>query len=317
MNKGYLEYWGLKKDPFYLAPDNEMMYLGGQYYECFERLLYAVTSNKGGALLVSEEAGLGKTTILLKLVAEMKWSYGKKFRCAFIDHPTLTVAQLISQISRSLVPDSPQADKSLNLAKMKQGLTRLKKAGGKALIIIDEAHVLGERPEVLQDLRMLLNLTHQKEYLFTMVLSGQRPLWEAMRAIPEFWQRLPVKYYLVPLALRETAELIACRMEKAGYEGDAEIFTEEALEIIQRFTRGLPRTVVALSDLCLLIGSTYQAKRIGFKEVSKAMHVMSGKGPDAGPAYREAETGTEKKNGDRSFLGGIMRRMKWQRNARP
>ncbi len=240
VNKGYIEYWGLKKDPFYLAPDNEMMYLGGQYYECFERLLYAVNSNKGGTLLVSEEAGLGKTTILLKLVAEMKWNYGENFRCAFIDHPTLTVAQLISQISSSLVPGEPQADKSLNLARMKEGLTQLKETGGKALIVIDEAHVLGERPEVLQDLRMLLNLTHEKEYLFTMVLSGQKPLWAMMRAIPEFWQRLPVKFYLVPLSLRETTELISCRIEMAGHEGDAEVFTDEALEIIQRFSRGPP-----------------------------------------------------------------------------
>jgi type II secretory pathway predicted ATPase ExeA len=159
---------------------------------------------------------------------------------------------------------------------------------------------------------MLLNLTHEKEYLFTMILSGQRPLWDAMRAIPEFWQRLPVKYYLVPLTFRETAELIACRLDRAGHEADVEIFTEEALGIIQRFTRGLPRTVVALCDLCLLIGATYQARRIGFKEVSKAMHVMSGKGRDAGPPYQRGEKGAEKRDGDRSFLRGIMRRMKWQ-----
>ena len=313
MNKGYLDYWGLEKDPFYLAPDNEMMYLGGQYYECFERLLYAVNSNKGGSLLVSEEAGLGKTTILLKLVAELKWRYRENFRCAFIDHPTLTVAQLISQISGSLVPAEPQADKSLNLARMKEGLTRLKKEGGKALIVIDEAHVLGERPDVLQDLRMLLNLTHEKEYLFTMVLSGQRPLWDTMKAIPEFWQRLPVKSYLVPLALRETAELISCRIYKAGHEGDEEIFTDEALEIIQRFTGGLPRSIVALCDLCLLIGATYQARKIGFKEVSKAMHVMSGKGRDAIPPYRER--GAETKDAGPSFLRGIMGRMKLRRKA--
>ena len=45
---------------------------------------------------------------------------------------------------------------------------------------------------------MLLNLTHEKEYLLTLVLSGQKPLWGAMKDIPEFWQRLPVKYYLCP-----------------------------------------------------------------------------------------------------------------------
>jgi len=125
MSREYLEYWGLNKDPFHLAPDNEMLYLGGQYYECFERLLYAVNTNKGGALLVSEEAGLGKTTILLKLIAEMEWNYGENFRCAFIDHPTLTISQLMSQISSSILSSEPHADKFHNLSKIKERLIEL------------------------------------------------------------------------------------------------------------------------------------------------------------------------------------------------
>jgi len=310
VSKEYLEYWGFKRDPFHLAPDNEMMHLGGQYYECFERLLYAVNTNKGGTLLVSEEAGLGKTTLLLKLIAEMEWSYGEKFRYAVIDHPTLTVAQIMAQISSSLAQAGPQADKFLNLTKIKEELTELKKAGGKAVIVIDEAHMLGRRLDVLQDLRMLLNLTHEKEYLFTMILSGQKPLWDTMKGIPEFWQRLPVKYYLVPLDLRETTALIEFRIGRAGYEEDRAIFTEEALDVIQRFAKGLPRTVVALCDLCLLIGAAYQARRIGFKEVSKAMHAMSGKGQDESLPYARVQRETEKKDEDRSFLRSIMKKMK-------
>jgi type II secretory pathway predicted ATPase ExeA len=310
VSKEYLEYWGFKKDPFYLAPDSEMIYLGGQYYECFERLLYAVNTNTGGTLLVSEEPGLGKTTMLLKLVAEMEWACGKNFRCAFIDHPTLTVAQLMSQISSSLALAEPQGDKFVNLTKMREELTQLKKAGGKALVIIDEAHMLGQRPDVLQDLRMLLNLTYEREYLFTMILSGQKPLWDTMKAIPEFWQRLPVKYYLVPLRLKETTDLIAHRITRAGYEKDGEIFTTEALEMIQRFARGLPRTVVALCNICLLIGAAYRAKRIGFKEVSKAVHVMSGRGEDENLSYAAAKEEAEKKRGDQSLFWRIMNRIK-------
>jgi general secretion pathway protein A len=278
MSKEYLDYWGLKKDPFHLAPDNEMMYLGGQYYECYERLLYAVNTNKGGALLVSEEAGLGKSSILLKLVAEMRWDLGDEFRCAFIDYPTLTSAQLLSQIGSSLLLSEPHADKSVNLAKMKEQLTQLKMDGGKALIVIDEAHTLCNKPEVLQDMRMLLNLTHDKEYLLTLILSGQKPLWGAMKAVPEFWQRLPVKYYLQPLRLDETKNLVTCRLGKAGFDEDREIFSAEAFEILHRFARGLPRTIVALCDLSLLVGASYHAKQIGFKEISKAIHAMSGKG---------------------------------------
>jgi general secretion pathway protein A len=305
MSKEYLDYWGLEKDPFHLAPDNEMLYLGGQYYECFERLLYAVNTNKGGALLVSEEAGLGKTTILLKLVAEMEWKYGENFHCAFIDHPTLTIAQLVSQIGSSLLSSEPQADKALNLSRMKTYLTQVKMAGGKAVIIVDEAHALCGKSEILQDLRMLLNLTHEKEYLFTLILSGQKPLWGEMMRIPEFWQRLPVKYYLLPLRLEETRNLVAHRLSAAGFDEGREVFTAEALQAIHRFSHGLPRTIVAVCDLALLVGAAYRARMIGFKEVSKAIHAMSGKGEIENLSF----IAPEKKDGD-SFFGSLIKRFK-------
>lgn len=305
MSKEYLDYWGFNRDPFHLAPDNEMMFLGGQYYECFERLLYAVNTNKGGVLIVSEEAGLGKTTILLKLVTEMKEYYGDSFRCAFVDHPTLTIGQLMAHINVSLTHQRPRGDKFSNLLKIKERLTELKDTGGKAVIVVDEAHMLCERVDVLQELRILLNLTHNKEYLFTMVLCGQKPLWDTIKGIPEFWQRLPVKYYLMPLKYEETRDLIRFRLNKAGADEEREIFSTEALEIIHRFSKGLPRTIVALSDLSLLIGSTYHAKKISFKEVSKATQAMSGKGESESLPYV-----IEKKEGDPSFLRSIIKKIK-------
>lgn len=306
MSKEYLDYWGLKRDPFHLAPDSEMLYLGGQYYECFERLLYAINTNKGGALLVSEEAGLGKSTILMKLIAEMQWNLGDGFRCAFIDHPTLTIAQLMSQISSSLLLTQPHADKFFNLANMKEQLTRVKSEGGKAVVVIDEAHTLCSRPEVLQDLRMLLNLTHEKEYLLTLVLSGQKPLWGAMQGVPEFWQRLPVKYYLSPLRLEETRNLVEHRLNVAGLSEESEIFNGEALDIIHRFSKGLPRTVVALCDLCLLIGSAYHARQIGYKEVTRAINAMSGKGDIDTYLHASSPSRTETP----TLLSRLMRRLR-------
>jgi type II secretory pathway predicted ATPase ExeA len=295
MSQEYLDYWGLDRDPFHLAPDNEMMYLGGQYYECFERLLYAINTNKGGALLVSEEAGLGKSTILLKLMAEMRWNLGDNFRCAFIDHPTLTISQLVAQITSTLFSSEPNADKLFNLARMRDQLTRIKLSGGKCVVIIDEAHTLNDRPEVFQDLRMLLNLTHESQYLLTLVLSGQKPLWGTMKGIPEFWQRLPVKYYLVPLQLEETRNLVAHRMNVAGPDDDREIFTPPAIELIQRFSQGLPRTIVALCDLSLLVGASYHARHIGYKEVTQAIHAMSGKGEYESLPNITASSGKNKK----------------------
>ncbi|HUJ69809.1 MAG TPA: hypothetical protein VLW86_09815, partial [Syntrophorhabdales bacterium] len=85
-----------------------------------------------------------------------------------------------------------------------------------------------------------------------------------------------------------------------------EIFTAESFEIIQRFAHGLPRTIVALCDLCLLVGSAYQARRIGYKEVSKAINAMSGKGEVEEVTYGVGGAPEESP----SFLKSIMNRFK-------
>lgn len=304
MIEEYIQHWGLSQHPFLLAPDSRMMHMAGQYYECLERLKYAVNTNKGGALVVSEDAGLGKTTILLKLINEMKEQYGSTFKYAFIDHPTLTSNQLIAYIAgcftnstpnednrpRNLTIDfihnrmqvvsdlSHHEDKLKNLMILKEALINIKQQGGKSIIIVDEGQMLCGARDILQELRALINLTFNNEYLHTFILSGQRPLWNEVKSMPEFWQRLPVRYYFVPLRLDETRELIKYRLIKAGLNDEREIFTNDALEIMQRYSMGSPRTIIALADLALLIGFTDRSSKIGFKELSKAINAMSGKG---------------------------------------
>ncbi|MCX8021934.1 MAG: SH3 domain-containing protein [Syntrophorhabdaceae bacterium] len=278
VKEDYLEYWGLIRHPFLLAPDSRMMHMAGQYYECLERLKYAIKTGKGGVLIVSEDAGLGKTTTIFKLIDDMKDQYGEAFKFAFIDHPTLTVPQMIAQITRSFTGTEPDDDKLKNLLLLKEALIEVKKNKGNSIIVIDEGQMLCETPEILQELRVLINLTHENEYLHTFILSGQRPLWDKLKSMPEFWQRLPIRYYFVPLRFHETKELIKHRLMKAGLEGNRDIFTEDAFEIIHRYSRGSPRTIIAMSDLALLIGYTNKAGKVTYKEVSKAINAMMGKG---------------------------------------
>ncbi len=278
MSEKYIDYWGLTKHPFLLAPDSSMMHVTGQYYECLERLKYAINTNKGGVLVISEDAGLGKTTILLKLIEEMRAEYNGAFRFAFVDHPSLTADQIIAQITGAISGLTPFEDKLKNLSLLKSALVEVKEQGGKSVIVVDEGQMLCDTRDVLQELRILINLTHNNEYLHTFILAGQRDLWQTIKDMPEFWQRLPVRYYFVPLRLDEAKELIRHRLIKAGMEPEREIFSDDALEIIHKYSRGSPRTLIALSDLSLLIGYSARTGKVGFKEVSKAMNAMSGKG---------------------------------------
>jgi type II secretory pathway predicted ATPase ExeA len=278
ISEEYLRYWGLDHHPFLLAPDGSMMCVTGQYFECFERLKYAINTNKGGVVVASEDAGLGKTTILLKLIDEMKAEYGSHFRYAFVDHPTLTADQMIGQITGLITGEMPAEDKLKNLTTLKNALIEARQEGGKSIIVIDEGQMLCEARNVLQELRVLINLTHNNEYLHTFILSGQKALWDTLQEMPEFWQRLPVRYYFTPLRFEETRELIRHRLNKAGLDVAREIFAEDAIEIIHKYSKGLPRTIIAVSDLALLNGYNDKTRKIGFKEVSKAINSMSGRG---------------------------------------
>lgn len=299
----YIKYWGLEQHPFILAPDGKMMCVTGQYFECLERLKYAINTNKGGVLIVSEEAGLGKTTTIFRLIDDMREQYGDSFKFAYIDHPTLTPSQIIAYITGSIknfqsneknpsnltidfldnrmhiVSDLQQdGDKLKNLLILRDALTEIKERGGKSIIVIDEGQMLCGAEETLQELRMLINLTHNNEYLHTFILSGQKALWETIKNMPEFWQRLPVRYYFTPLRFEETRELIRYRLNKAGLDVAREIFTDDALEIIHKYSKGLPRTIIALADLALLAGYTDRTRKITFKEISKAINAMTGRG---------------------------------------
>lgn len=318
MTEEYIKYWGLEQHPFILAPDGRMMCVTGQYFECIERLKYAINTNKGGVLIVSEEAGLGKTTTIFRLIDDMRVQYGEAFKFAYIDHPTLTPSQIIAYITgcikdfqanektpsnltidfldnrMHIVSDLQQdGDKLKNLLILKDALIEVKEQGGKSIIVIDEGQMLCGAEDVLQELRMLINLTHNNEYLHTFILSGQKALWETIKNMPEFWQRLPVRYYFTPLRFEETRELVRYRLNKAGLDVAREIFTDDALEIIHKYSKGLPRTIIALADLALLAGYTDRTRKITFKEVSKAINAMTGRG-DSLPYIDN-----ERKEGDR------------------
>jgi type II secretory pathway predicted ATPase ExeA len=274
----YLRYWGLEHHPFLLAPDGHMMCVTGQYFECYERLKYAIMTNKGGVLIASEEAGLGKTTILLKLIEDMTEEHGKHFRYAYIDQPTVSADQMIGQITQMISGLPPSENKIENLTTLKNALIAGKMEGSRNIIVIDEGQMLCDARPVLQELRALINLTYQNQYLHTFILSGQKALWDTLQEMPEFWQRLPVRYYFTPLRYEETREVIRYRLNKAGLDVARELFTEEAIEIIHKYSQGLPRTIIAVSDLALLTGYNDKTRKVGFKEVTKAINSMSGRG---------------------------------------
>ncbi len=276
MADDYLRYWEFNRPPFALTPDPEMLYMSSQHSECLMRLKYAVFSQKGGALLVSDNAGNGKTSALARLRRDLDDYYGGRVRVVFIDHPTLTPIEMIGEIAHQLGAELNTSEKLRALNLLSDRLYALYNENIKVVVIVDEGQMLKDRPDLLGELRILLNFCVADAFLLTFIFSGQKPLDAVLRAMPEFWQRLPVRFFLRNLDFKDTRELVRFRIAKAG--GSPDIFTDDAFEGIYRFSEGCPRVICSVADLCLVVGYAKGVRRVGFVEVSTACRDMETSG---------------------------------------
>ncbi|MFC1650889.1 AAA family ATPase [Candidatus Latescibacterota bacterium] len=276
MTEDYLKYWEMTKAPFSLTPDPDMLYLSTQHSECLMRLKYAIFSHKGGALLVSDNAGNGKTSILAKLKNDLDEYYGGRVKVVFIDHPTLSPIEMIGEIGNQLGTDLQTTEKIRALNSLRDRLFSFYNENIKVIVIVDEGQMLRERRDLLDELRILLNFCVSDSFLLTFIFSGQKPLDSILREMPEFWQRLPVRYFLKNLNYNDTKALIKFRLKQVGASED--IFKEESFDGIYNYSEGCPRVICAVADLCLIVGFAKGIKRIGFVEVSTACRDMESSG---------------------------------------
>ena len=275
MMSKFNDYWGFQKTPFSLMPDPEMLYPSRQHRECLIRMRYAIQTNKGGILIVSNNPGDGKTSILNYLCQELREDSSRELFTAVIDHPSMTPNQMIREIALQLGVEDPSRDRHRNLNQLRSKLYEHHRENHLCLIIVDEAHMLNKFPQTLQELRMLLNFSMSSEFLLTIILSGQKPLEGMIRSIPEFWQRLPVRFFLGNLDRVDTEGLIRFRLKQAGYSGP-DIFMPDGFDAVFQYSQGIPRIICSLADIALLIAFTSHTRHVDLVTVHDACMDLEG-----------------------------------------
>src|SRR5260370_11479348 len=77
--KMFLEFFGLREQPFGVSPDPRYLYLGPAHREALASLYYGIEANRGFLSMVARP-GMGKTTLLFHLLAK----FAHTARTAFI-----------------------------------------------------------------------------------------------------------------------------------------------------------------------------------------------------------------------------------------
>lgn len=244
----YEPYWGLKVSPFENVPDPKFYFPSPKHEEGLHRLLYGIQARKG-AVLLTGEIGCGKTTLSRKLIQHLAQD---RYDTALIANPSIDAQEFLGEVLYQLGVET-QATKLERLHRLNEYLVDNLRQGKDTIIIVDEAQAIRD-DTVFEELRLLLNFQLNDRFLLTLILLGQPELNERLDAIPQFAQRVAVRFHLPAFDLLETTRYIEFRIKTAGGEGGRPIFSTEAVELLYKHSGGIPRNINTLADLALLTG---------------------------------------------------------------
>jgi len=246
----YEAYYGLRERPFDLTPDPRFLFLTPKHQEALTTLEYGI-SRRRGVTVVLGPAGTGKTTLIRAAIATLK---AGSAQCVYINNPALRRDEFVETIAHSfqLNPEAARS-KATMLLELERKLTARLAAGAVTALIVDEAQALSE--ELLEEIRLLVNLETETEKLLPVVLVGQVEFTDrlAQPSCAALKQRIALRCQLLPLSASETAHYVATRLRTAG-GSPAQSFTREAIHLIHQCSGGIPRSINVICDNALLSG---------------------------------------------------------------
>jgi general secretion pathway protein A len=265
----YAAHFGLKREPFSIAPDPRYLFMSERHREALAHLLYGVRGG-GGFVLLTGEIGAGKTTVCRCFLEQVP----KRTHVAYIFNPKLTALELLQSVCEEFritvqARDGVGPTLKDHVDALNEYLLRTHAAGQNSVLIIDEAQNLSA--DVLEQLRLLTNLETNERKLLQIMLIGQPELRD-MLARPELEQlaqRVVARFHLDPLLEEETAHYIKHRLSVAGMSGLIP-FDRDARHRIFELTRGVPRRINLLCDRALLGAYASGRQRVDRAIVDKA-----------------------------------------------
>ena len=247
----YAQFFGLKHEPFSIAPDPRYLFMSERHREALAHLLYGVNGG-GGFVLLSGEIGAGKTTVCRCFLEQIP----RRTNVAYIFNPKLTVLELLQSVCEEFhipKPAGAHGEPTIKeyLDPLNEFLLKTHAVNQNNVLIIDEAQMLSA--DVLEQLRLLTNLETNERKLLQIILIGQPELRDllAKPELEQLAQRVIARYHLGALTADETERYIRHRLSVAGMT-IAMPFDAKSIQRIHELSRGVPRRINLLADRALL-----------------------------------------------------------------
>jgi general secretion pathway protein A len=260
----YQAYYQLKKPINQKSIAIEELFVSKSFQEARARLDYM--KDKGGFIMVSGNSGVGKTTLLRSFAESLD---SKFFKIAYAPLATVSVIDFYRQLAFLLAGYTPHK-KDLLFRTIQDTIMELA-LNQKTIpvIIFDDAHFL--KNENFFELQLISNFNFDSLSPALFILIAQPHLLERLKrpAFEAFYQRISIKINLQPLSLQETQSYISHLLKNASASQNLQqqqqqknLFSQQAIELIFRRSRGIPRVIASIMEQALIYGAAQNIRTI-------------------------------------------------------
>jgi type II secretory pathway predicted ATPase ExeA len=226
----------------------EFFFINTAYLDAYIQLLDGIRQHRG-LLVLTGEAGVGKTSLLRKLVNESP----AKIKFVYCYTTNLDFDNLLAVIGDQLGLMTQEGEFSNRLEALKHCLDDYFTRGIDIAFLIDDAHHLNEN--ALNGLLDLSPFEFEGKRTVQLVLSGTPVLEEILTQMQVFHTSLAgaVHVRLEPLRTEEVAAFISRQVQNADGPAVDSLFPLPVIARINNYTGGIPRLINMLCERALLL----------------------------------------------------------------
>ena len=263
----YNQFYGFSENPFDLIPNPRFLYLTRSHRDALSSMTQGI-KNRNGFVSVTGDVGTGKTSLIYSLLDNL----GEKVKTVLIFHTTLTFNELLRTILSELHLAAEKEETTDLLRQLTQYVLQIGSRNESLAIIIDEAQDLPAN--VMKDFKML---THLGAKGMKVIFVGQPSFEDKLKSedLKPLKQSIEIRRRIKGLSEEDSSKYIDHRLRLVG-SSSAQIFSPEALSLICRYSRGIPRVINTLCDNALLTGYRSSQKKIDIDVVRGVIKNLEG-----------------------------------------
>lgn len=266
----YCEYFNLKENPFTTSPDPRFFYLAPNHAESMAKCEYAIR-NQSGLAVVYGDVGTGKTTILNKLRQRFN---DDDYTIAVLNNPNQTSDTALLKAVAGEFGLKPPRTKRGAFDHFQEFLAKEVVRKRTPLLMVDEAQDLRNSIRADRDMlgmiKALTNMMLENKRLIQIILFGQLELIPLLKKRRELMSRVAQFGVLSPLTIQDASAMIHHRWKMAGGKLPLPI-EKEAMDLIYKATKGLPRDIVKVCNSAL---THVYARRFKTAKIESAQYAI-------------------------------------------